>query len=468
MYEESERRRRPAAHGRRLAGWGWVLRLEAASRSPPPLDLTLKLNLGPELNLAARRPGRAFGRDGTCAPRLPPYNVPVPYVSHVGSWQPPAKRVARAGVTLNWTQPELEVIDRYVRAMAAGSFRSAGEAAPDCQRELDDLRRLNPALPRRSLVSIRRLMGTQCKALGLGYALSFWTADELRMVKRHARQFLAGGFPTIRDAGRACLRKLTDELGSRRTLEGTCWHMARAIRAMGVPAREQEWTKSELKVLDRHVRMLHCGRHWTVTDMAEECSRALGGRRSPEAIRGRVKPMLSRIGLPRFHGFGEPFERELIERYARSVTTDDLGAWHAAGEACHKELEAAYAQRALTATGGASPDYGRTAVRTCRELLRVAASLGLHIPRDQRRWSEAENRICESWGRWLRGHRANRRNAPLTQAAEGLIDDLADKGFRRSLAACRQRLGEYNEHWRLAHGRQQLRRSDRQTATRAR
>jgi len=252
---------------------------------------------------------------------------------------------------------------------------------------------------------------------------------------------------------RACLPKLTDELGGKRTLEGTCWHMARAIRAMGVPADDQEWTKAELKVLDRHVRMLHCGRPWTVTDMAEECSRALGGRHSPQAIRGRVKPMLRHVGLPRYHGFSEPFERELIERYARGVTTDDPVAWHAAGEACHKEIEAEYARRARTATDGASPDYGRTPARTYAELLRVAAKLALHTPRDQRRWSEEEDRICESWGRWLRGHRANRRNAPLTQAAQGLLDDLTDKGFRRSLSACSQRLGKYHEHRRPAYAR---------------
>jgi hypothetical protein len=348
-------------------------------------------------------------------------------------------------MTLNWTQPELELIDRYARALAAGKYRSAGQAAPDCQRELDDLRRLNPALPLRSLISIQRLMGTQCKALGLGYALSFWTKDELLLARRFARQFLAGRFPSMRDAARACLGRLTDELGTKRTLEGTCWHMSRAIRALGVPARDERWTRSDLKVLNRHLRMLRCGRPWTVRDMAAECSRAVGGRHSPEAIRGRVKPMLRAMCLPRYHGFSEPFERDLIERYARSVMTDDTGAWRAAGEACHKELEAEYARRARSAAGGASPDYGRTPARTYTELLRAGAKLGLHTPRDQRRWSEEEIRICESWGRWLRVHRANRRNAPRTQAAQGLLDDLTDKGFRRSLTACSQRLGKYRQ-----------------------
>ena len=377
----------------------------------------------------------------------------MPYRPYVGTWQPPVKRVTRAGVTLNWTQPEFEVIDRFARALSEGKYRSAGAAAQDCRRELDDLRRLNPALPQRSLVSIGRLTGARCKALGLGSALSHWTRDELSLAKRYARQFLAGRFPSMRDAGRACLRQLTDELGTKRTLEGTCWHMGLAVRALGVPARDERWTRSDLKVLDRHLRMLRCGRPWTVRDMAAECSRALGGRHSPEAIRNRVKPMLRQLSLPRYHGFSEPFEQELIERYARGVTTDDPAAWHAAGEACHKELEVEYARRAQTTPGGASADYGRTPERTYRELLRVAARLGLRTSRDQRRWSEEEVRMCESWRRWLRGHRANRRNAPLTQAAQGLLDDLTDKGFPRSLAACRQRLGEYNQHRQLAHRR---------------
>jgi hypothetical protein len=363
------------------------------------------------------------------------------------------KRVTRSGVTLNWTQPELEVIDRYARALAAGKYRSAGQAAPTCQRELDDLLRLNPALPRRSLVSIKRFMSAQCKALGLGYALSFWTKDELLLAKRYARQFLAGRFPSMREAARACLRKLTDELGTKRTLEGTCWHMGLAVRALGVPARDERWTRPDLKVLDRHLRMLRCDRAWTVTDMAAECSRAVGGRHSPVAIRGRVEPILSEMGLPRYHGFSEPFEQELIERYALSVTTDDPEAWHAAGEACHQEPEVEYARRARSAPGGASADYGRTPERTCRELRRVAARLGLRTSRDQRRWTEAEDRICETWRRWYQGHRANRRTSALSVASQGLLDELTDRGFRRTLHACHSRLGEYNKHWRLAHGR---------------
>jgi hypothetical protein len=283
--------------------------------------------------------------------------------------------------------------------------------------------------------------------------MSFWSPDELRMAKRYAKKFLTGRFPTMRDAARECRQKLADELGRKRTLEGTCWHMARAVRALGVPAREQEWTKADLEVLDRHVRMLHCGRQWTLTDMTRECSRALGGRHSPMAVRNRAKPILRQTSLPRFHGFSEPFERELIEQYARRAATGELGSWHAAGEACHRELEAEYARRAQTMPGGASRDYGRPAERTCRELLHVANKLGLRTPHDQRRWSDEENRMFESWRRWYRSHKRNRRNSPLTQAALGLQDDLAEKGYRRSLDACRTRLGEYGKAWRLVHGK---------------
>jgi hypothetical protein len=353
----------------------------------------------------------------------------------------------------NWNQPELEIVNRFARDLAAGKYRSAGEATPDCARELDALRLVNPSIPRRSPLTVRTGLGKQCKALGLGYALSFWSPDELRLAKHYVEEFLAGRFPTMRHAARACQQKLADELGRKRTVEGTCWHMARAIRAKGVPAREQEWTKADLKVLNRHVRMLHCGRQWTLTDMTRECSRALDGRHSPMAVRSRVKPMLRQTGLPRFHGFSEPFERELIEQYARKAAAGELSSWHAAGVACHRELEAEYVRRARSAPGGASRDYGRPAERTCRELVHVANKLGLRTTRDQHRWSEEENRMYESWLRWYKGHKRNRRNSPLTQAALGLQDDLAEKGFRRSLDACRNRLGEYVVTWRLVHGR---------------
>jgi hypothetical protein len=61
--------------------------------------------------------------------------------------------------------------------------------------------------------------------------------------------------------------------------------------------------------------------------------------------------------------------------------------------------------------------------------------------------------MYESWLRWYKGHKRNRRNSPLTQAALGLQDDLAERGFRRSLDACRTRLGEYYGTWKQVHGR---------------
>jgi hypothetical protein len=236
---------------------------------------------------------------------------------------------------------------------------------------------------------------------------------------------------------------------------------------MGVPAREQEWTEEEEKELARHVRMLHCGRQLTVTDMSEECSRALGGRRSAEAIRIRLRPILDRIHLSRYHSFSEPFESELIERYARRAAAGELPSWHAGAEECHKTLEAEHARLARTAPGGASPDYGRTPQRTFTEMLRVAAQLGLRTPRDQRRWSDEENRMYESWRKWYHRHRYNRRNSPLTQAALGLQDDLADNGLRRSLDACRTRLGGYVAKWRLAHGLPPAKPRTRRTASQA-
>ena len=71
-------------------------------------------------------------------------------------------------------------------------------------------------------------------------------------------------------------------------------------------------------------------------------------------------------------------------------------------------------------------------------ILVAAARLGLQFPR--RRWLPAEQRIFEGWLRWYDRHHHIRRLEPLRQAANGLSEDLAKKGFRRSVCACHERL----------------------------
>lgn len=206
--------------------------------------------------------------------------------------------------------------------------------------------------------------------------------------------------------------------------------------------RAQAWTRAELRVLNRYLRKLYTSRCLTVRGAALACSRELGGRRGPEAVREQLKTLVEKTRLPRFHGFSALAERRLPESYARRVASGGIRSWHEAAEKCHKELERRRARLIRSAPKWLRKVYVRSVDTVELDILHAARRLGLREPRYVR-WTEEEDRMVERWRRWYRRYRRVRRLAPLKQAAEGLREELLNKGFKRSFAACSCRIAEY-------------------------
>lgn len=346
----------------------------------------------------------------------------------------------RTGVP-NFTEAEFEVIDRFARALAAGKYRTTGAAAPDCRRELEELRGRIPSLPLRSVNQVRRAVDRRAGKLGLVWALSFWSPAELELVREYAKAIVAGRFASASDAARVCCRHLARELGRKRSVEGTCWHLRRALRALGVPARQQDWTRAELRVVRRFLRKAYSGRPCTVKNMSEACSRALGGRRSADAVRTQMKRFVAEVAQPRFHGFSLPWEKQYFERYALKVAEGKLPNVMVAARECLKALELRQKQESRKVPGRTSPSYKRDFSGVYSGIQRAGQRLGL--PRAVHpRWNEKEDRILRSWRKWYQRYRGVRRLMPQTQAAHGLQSELADKGYLRTFSACYNRIAK--------------------------
>ncbi|MBM3314523.1 hypothetical protein FJY71_01590 [candidate division WOR-3 bacterium] len=372
---------------------------------------------------------------------------------HAGAWVPPQRTLWAVRVRLlrsrkhgpvapDWTPAEERVIGRFAQAVAAREYRGTLDAGMDCLAELKKLRAVDPALPARSVGRVRARISRYMRESGQAGALSHWSAAERRLCRDVARQYTRGRFPTRRAAARECITRIRVRFGRERTLDGVCWHLSRELRAAGVPALERTWSAADLRVLERHLRMVYSGRLRTVRDAAVACSGALGGRHRPETVRERLKPLVAATGLPRCHGFMLPWELKLVERHARRAAQEEPPDWTAAAEACRRDMNRRQAALSRSTHGFVRPDYARSATLVRAAILRMALKLGLRR-RVRFRWSPEEHRMMMSWVKWYRRYRGVRRLRPRAQAAEGLQEELADRGFRRSVNACALRLHIY-------------------------
>jgi hypothetical protein len=147
---------------------------------------------------------------------------------------------------------------------------------------------------------------------------------------------------------------------------------------------------------------------------------------------------VARFGLPRYKGEFTDEELRLCEEYAREVAAGAYDSAQLAAEACHRELGRMGSRWPKRTALGVRRIVPRPVNAIHSHILAAAARLGLQFPR--RRWQPAEERIFEGWLRWYDRHHHIRRLEPLREAANGLSEDLAKKGFRRSVCACHERL----------------------------
>jgi hypothetical protein len=342
-----------------------------------------------------------------------------------------------------WLEPENRIIEQYVEALRRKRYDSLIAAARECRRELDRLRASPDCpVPRPIARDVRvvyfRLMEA-AKDRNLTWPHHRWRDEERRVARRFARACLAGRYASIRAAARDCQRELARNSNRPRQFSGVHWHVYMEARKLGVPRLKRQWTPTQTRILTRYVGLLIDRRYRYAREAARDCVRALGGARSYEAVLDALKTKATATGIPRYHTLLTREELRVAERYAMMVHHGKLPHWKAAAMACHSELSRRIAR--TRRVGGLRLRHAAThpldTIHTA--ILRIAHSRNLRGPRNPR-WSEAEDRLAESWVRWYDRYRLVLRLAPLKQAAEGLNEDLDKAGYQRKLNACRLRV----------------------------
>jgi hypothetical protein len=343
------------------------------------------------------------------------------------------------------TEPELRVINRVVHELLAGRFRGIRGAAEACKLELD---RIAPDVGRSRLLPIefvRRHIYVRARGDARTWGCVFWRPDEDAVVRKFARAVVRGEYPSAKSAVADCLRELP------RRGRSAAGVRARLIMFMGTMGRVRgsRWSAAEEKECQRYARLLVQGRYHSLPAAAGACATRLAEAarkgvhhvksHSAAGVEHHLDRELRRLAVTRYNGRTTSAERGIYEQAARALAAGEYRGCVEAARACAPDIRRlGYAGRRR----GRRPSLGpgdRTLRGIEHHILAAAARLNLQWPRQD--WHPEEQRAFESWLRWYRRYRTVRRLQPLTTAAEGLRDELADKGYHRTLTAIKARLG---------------------------
>jgi hypothetical protein len=399
-----------------------------------------------------------------------------------------------------WSRLEMEVVDRHVEKLEKGRYRSGVEAArachkallalpdsqprvrrtamavetiikkrkrlagvfapgnslaavsQDCHRELTRLRTSRDCPHPKPVVRTRRgvyvRLGRAARKLRLTWPHHWWRPEERRVARRYARAYLAGRYPSLHVAARACQSELARGSNRPRQFHGIRWTLTNEARSMGMPRLTAAWSPAENRILNRYLRLLFERRGYCATEAARDCHRALGGSRSYNAVLVVLRTRAARVGLPRSHSYLTGEELRVAERYALKVHNGLLPSWWAAAQQCHTDLQSRTARAGRASKLGLRRATTHTFDTIRRAISRIAHSRNLHGPRKPH-WSETEDRLVKGWVNWYDRYRHAQRLRPLKQAAEGLSEQLDEAEFHRTVSACKSRLILL---WRQQHG----------------
>jgi hypothetical protein len=321
-----------------------------------------------------------------------------------------------------WTPDEDRVVLRFARQVVAGEYRSVTVALPDCREALAGL---GLGVRHTAHSTTARLHALAHK---LGWAAGFrrWTPPENEVADRFARAVLRGKYPRATAATADCARALRRAgLSGRSLAEVRRKLICQALR-LGRTPTHTHWSRQEVGILDRFARALTSDRYPSVEAAATACRLAMRDAGLPErsqpGVRGRLLRQAESFGRLRRDRFWTAGELRRLARIARDYAAGlypNVGSAAAAG---------------LRALGRAGPKGPRTRSGVQRIILDRAHDLGR--PKRWRYWTEAENRMCDSWLRWYERHRSVRRYRPSREAIAGFHEELQNAGYDRTLYAC--------------------------------
>jgi len=164
-----------------------------------------------------------------------------------------------------WSDDEDAVVDRYVKAVVAGRYENASQAAANCQSEIAVR---SPGSKRRTQRAIATRICQKAARLGRPRPYIDWTAEEEAIVTRFAQDLVAGRFGCVAEAVGPCRLALHSRgirLGGRKGLSpGTvAWRSAPAVRGrLHIRARElgrrwpsnRRWSAEERLLLNQWVK----------------------------------------------------------------------------------------------------------------------------------------------------------------------------------------------------------------------
>jgi hypothetical protein len=338
-----------------------------------------------------------------------------------------------------WSQPEIRVVDRHVRALVAGRYRKVAEAIEACRRELTTLYRSRGRAVERPWNGVYATILQRRRALGIYEYHHGWTQPELAVLKRHLRLLRGGRHVGPQEAAAACHDELAQlrrtqpqgRLVARRTMKAVFAVLGRQARAAGLPIRFHKWTTQEEAILDRTAKALARGWFPSLPVAVAACRGQLAGlrrlrpastagaARGLTAVTDRLRRRAHSLGWRWASSCWNPAERRVMDGYVRRLASGRYETVRDAAHDCHKKLKQVRAKLAKARPG----TWDVVPPRTLKTIETYLV-----------RWSRARGRIVRVW--W-----SPKEDSIVRSYARGVI-----KGRFKSVAAaaqeCRVELGK--------------------------
>jgi len=196
-----------------------------------------------------------------------------------------ARAMGREPATPRFCPKELRVIAGFNRALARNEYPYGKAAVADC---LQALARAG-FVHRRSETKIATRINAGAWKTGWRGKFAQWDASGMRIVEQFARALIAGRYPSIAAASRACQKSL-ERVGRFGThTEGG---LASKLRKIALAMRKSQflprWRRDELRIVDRFARARIRGRYPSASVAAAGCRRALERAGLPEHLRRKA------------------------------------------------------------------------------------------------------------------------------------------------------------------------------------
>ncbi len=304
-----------------------------------------------------------------------------------------------------WSAAEEEALEPYLRALAAGQYRSASEAAKAYLAEASRL----PG-PVRPYEGVKTHIFAAAKKHGLSWVGGYWSKPELAVFARYLRALENGRYKLVTEAARDCELELAqlhrdhpDEpwASTQRPPGAVCLKLGEMAREAGRMARGRKLSIREIRVVERYVPAVVRGAYPTLRKAAAAIQAEFERRRktdpqhfAPRALTAILAELATRAKEKGWTVEGSRLskgELRLLDRHARRLLKQERPALHESARQCHSAMEVLW-QR--------NPALGRKTFATVYTYLnRRLRELGK--PSSRPKWTRTEDRVLGSYAKAL-------------------------------------------------------------------